>query len=157
MSVKKYITCPRCREKIKLYKNPLPTVDIIIELMVGIVLIERRNLPYGWALPGGFIDYGESAEDAAVREALEETGLKVSLQSLLGVYSSPDRDPRHHTISAVFIASSEGMPKAGDDALKASVFSLDELPRPLVFDHKEILEDYKKIRSGEKYPCFLNR
>lgn len=155
MSTYQYIICPRCHEKIKLHRNPFPTVDIIIELKDRIVLIERKNPPLGWAIPGGFIDYGERAEEAAVREAMEETGLNVTLESILGVYSSPERDPRHHTISTVFIATSEGMPRAGDDAKKVSVFSLDDFPENLAFDHKKILEDYLKIRRGERYPCPL--
>jgi ADP-ribose pyrophosphatase YjhB (NUDIX family) len=86
--------CPKCGHHFKRYKNPLPTVDIIIEDMDGIVLVARKNKPLGWALPGGFVDYGESLEQAAVREALEETGLQVTLQRQLKTYSAPDRDPR---------------------------------------------------------------
>ncbi|MGC9022140.1 MAG: NUDIX domain-containing protein, partial [Dissulfurimicrobium sp.] len=99
MSTFREITCPRCQEKIKIHANPIPTVDIIIETAGGIVLIERKNPPFGWAIPGGFVDYGECVEAAAIREALEETGLKIRLKTLLGVYSNPDRDPRMHTIS----------------------------------------------------------
>ena len=104
------------------YRNPFPTVDVIIELEPWrarpgpVVLIYRKNHPQGWALPGGFIDWGESAEQAAVREAREETGLEVSLTSLLGVYSKPDRDPRFHTLTTVFTARAGGVPVAGDDA-----------------------------------------
>ena len=134
--------CPECGAEINRYRNPLPTVDIIIELEAGIVLIKRKNPPPGWAIPGGFIDYGECAEDAAVREALEETGLRVSLKRLLGVYSRPDRDPRHHTISAVFVATASGEPRGLDDAAEAAVFSEGDLPESIAFDHAEILEDY---------------
>src|SRR5215216_1982404 len=105
-------------------RNPAPTVDIIIELdSGGIVLIKRKNPPLGWAIPGGFIDYGESAEDAALREAQEETTLKVQLVELLHVYSDPKRDPRHHTISTVFIAEASGTPHGADDAAEAQVFT----------------------------------
>jgi ADP-ribose pyrophosphatase YjhB (NUDIX family) len=105
-------------------RNPVPTVDIIIELEDGgIVLIRRKNPPPGWAIPGGFIDYGESAEEAAVREAWEETSLQVQLIELLHVYSDPKRDPRGHTISTVFIARASGTPRGADDAAEAGVFS----------------------------------
>lgn len=123
-------------------RNPLPTVDIIIETPGGIVLIERKNPPHGWAIPGGFVDYGETVEEAAVREAKEETGLDVTLTRLLGVYSDPRRDPRHHTISTVFVASAEGQPVADDDAADAGVFTRDCLPERLAFDHRKILKDY---------------
>ena len=130
------------------YRNPLPTVDIIIEVKSGIVLIERKNPPYGWAIPGGFVDYGESVEACAVREAREETGLNVRLKDLLYVYSRPDRDPRHHTLTTVFIATADGMPIAADDAKSAGVFSAQTLPIPLVFDHADILADYFKCQDG---------
>ncbi|MGR0481573.1 MAG: NUDIX domain-containing protein [Candidatus Electronema sp. V4] len=123
------------------YRNPVPTVDIIIELPQGIVLIERKNPPHGWALPGGFVDYGESFEQAAVREAKEETGLEVTLLRQFHTYSKPDRDKRLHTASTVFIAKAEGEPQGLDDALQAKIFRRDNLP-PLVFDHAQILADY---------------
>lgn len=123
-------------------RNPLPTVDIIIETKGGIVLIERKNPPYGWALPGGFVDYGESLEDAAIREAFEETSLKVKLKKQFHTYSDPERDPRYHTISTVYIAEAEGRPKARDDARSIGIFTEDNLPEPLAFDHKKILMDY---------------
>ncbi len=123
-------------------KNPFPTVDIIIELPEGIVLIERKNEPHGWAIPGGFIDYGESAEAAAVREAREETDLDILLIRQFHTYSDPKRDPRFHTISTVFIARAEGMPRAGDDAKGIGVFAKGGLPSPICFDHHRILEDY---------------
>ncbi len=142
MSTKKNIICPSCGEKIQIYKNPVPTVDIIIELDNTVVLINRKNYPYGWAIPGGFVDYGESVENAAVREAKEETNLDVELIELLGVYSEPDRDPRMHTISTVFIGKGKGKLQAADDANKAECFDENTLPSPIVFDHGKILKDY---------------
>ena len=139
------------------YRNPLPTVDIIIEVEGGIVLIERKNPPYGWAIPGGFVDYGESVESCAIREAHEETGLVVHLKDLLYVYSRPDRDPRHHTLTAVFIATAEGKPVAADDAQAAGVFDADSLPGPLVFDHASILTDYFQYRDGVDRKSILRR
>jgi ADP-ribose pyrophosphatase YjhB (NUDIX family) len=129
------------------YRNPIPTVDIIIEIRdnrgrEGIVLIERKNPPPGWALPGGFVDYGESLEAAAVREALEETSLRVRLIGQLGTYSDPARDPRKHTISTVFIARAKGIPAAGDDAKNLGIFARREITFPLAFDHTRILKDY---------------
>jgi ADP-ribose pyrophosphatase YjhB (NUDIX family) len=129
------------------HRNPVPTVDIIIETEKkdgarGIVLIKRKNPPFGWALPGGFVDYGESLEAAAVREAREETALDVELQYQLHTYSDPDRDPRQHTISTVFVARGTGTPKAQDDARDIGIFSPEEIPIPLAFDHEKILNDY---------------
>jgi len=123
-------------------KNPLPTTDILIRYMGGIVLVLRKNPPYGWAIPGGFVDYGESLEAAAVREAREETGLDVRLVTQFHTYSAPERDPRFHTISTVFIADGEGELKAGDDAKETGVFNKNTLPENIVFDHGNILEDY---------------
>lgn len=136
------LTCPSCGSDVKRFRNPFPTVDIIIELEGGIVLIERRNEPLGWALPGGFVDYGESLESAAVREAREETSLQISNLRLLGCYSDPARDARMHTISTVYMATGEGVPRAADDALNLAVFRLDCLPERLCFDHAQILADY---------------
>jgi 8-oxo-dGTP diphosphatase len=132
--------------------SPLPTVDIIIEVMNrGIVLIERKNPPHGWALPGGFVDYGESLETAAVREAKEETSLDVLLMEQVYTYSDPNRDPRHHTISTVFIASAQGVPKGADDATTARICTEDQLPNPIVFDHSRILKDYFQFKkTGER-------
>ncbi len=133
------------------YRNPVPTVDIIIELERGkIVLIQRKNPPYGWALPGGFVDYGESLEEAAEREAYEETSLRVKLLRQFHTYSQPDRDPRRHTITTVFIARAEGVPQAADDATHIGVFDLQDLPSPMAFDHRLILEDYQKEVGWEK-------
>jgi len=130
----------------KKYRNPFPTVDIIIETETagkkGIVLIKRKNPPYGWAIPGGFVDYDESLEEAAVREAEEETSLQVNLIRQFHTYSDPARDPRHHTISTVFIASASGSPEGRDDAAEAAVFLQNEIPEEMAFDHKQILEDY---------------
>ncbi len=126
-------------------RNPFPTVDIIIELEDRegeIVLIERKNPPHGWALPGGFVDWGESLEDAAVREAMEETSLRVTLKRQFHAYSQPDRDPRHHTITMVFVATTSGEPKAADDAMNLGIFTDKTLPSPIVFDHADILRDY---------------
>lgn len=136
------LTCPSCGTNITRYRNPFPTVDIIIETDTGIVLIERRNEPLGWALPGGFVDYGESLESAAVREAREETSLEISNLRLLGCYSDPTRDDRMHTISTVYIAKGHGTPHAADDAVNVAVFKPGSLPERLCFDHARILADY---------------
>lgn len=124
------------------YKNPVPTVDIIIELGDGVVLIKRRNPPLGWAIPGGFVDYGESLEEAAVREAKEETSLDIEIIRQFHTYSNPSRDPRLHTISTVFVAAGKGRPKACDDAKEIGVFTRENLPSDIAFDHRDILEDY---------------
>ena len=130
------------------YKNPKPTVDIIIEIKKpdkeesNIVLIKRKNPPYGWALPGGFVDYGESLEHAAVREAKEETSLDIKLIRQFHSYSDPSRDHRFHTISTVYIAKAEGTPIGKDDALEAKIFAIDNLPSEIAFDHKDIILDY---------------
>lgn len=133
--------CPKCHHQIETYKNPVPTVDIIIIYGDGIVLIERKNPPHGWALPGGFVDYGEDLETAAVREAREETGLTITLTSQFHTYSDPKRDPRLHTITTVYTARGTGTLRAGDDAVKAQVYTRDNLP-DLAFDHSKILQDY---------------
>jgi len=139
--------CPECGSVTRRHRNPVPTVDIIIEYQdQGLVLIRRANPPHGWALPGGFVDYGESLEDAARREALEETGLRVNLLGQLHTYSDPRRDPRQHNISTVFVASAQGVPRAADDARGLRIFSPEDLPQPLAFDHAQILADYLKVR-----------
>ncbi|MDA8161513.1 MAG: NUDIX hydrolase [Desulfobacteraceae bacterium] len=150
MSTYRRIPCPRCKQEIEIYANPIPTVDIIIEVEGGICLIERKNAPFGWAIPGGFVDYGESVEQAATREALEETGLEVRLTALMGVYSDPARDSRMHTISTVFIANSCGVPRAGDDAISVSIFDPYSLPGNIAFDHRQILKDYTDVKRGER-------
>ena len=127
------------------YRNPVPTVDIIIQVDGDpgrIVLIERKNEPHGWALPGGFVDYGESLESAAVREALEETSLEVSLVRQFHTYSAPGRDPRLHTITTVFIATAAGLPRGADDAKRAVVCGVKDLPGDIAFDHGQIINDY---------------
>lgn len=141
------LSCPACHTPVKAYRNPVPTIDIIIEFPEGIILIERKNEPLGWALPGGFVDYGESLETAAVREAREETGVDISDLALLGCYSDPARDSRLHTISTVFIATGHGEPMAGDDAGHLEIFPLDNLPHQLCFDHRRILDDYLRFTS----------
>lgn len=139
------------------FRNPVPTVDIIIELWNGrkrrgIVLIERKNPPPGWALPGGFVDYGETLEAAALREAREETSLEVELLGQFRAYSDPARDPRLHTISTVFIARAGGEPKAADDARAAAVVDPRDRRLPLAFDHRKILDDYLDAKKG-RAPC----
>ncbi|NEQ76364.1 MAG: NUDIX hydrolase [Okeania sp. SIO2C9] len=132
------------------YRNPTPTVDIIIELTNRpgrpIILIERQNEPFGWAIPGGFVDYGESVETAARREAKEETSLEVELIEQFYVYSDPSRDPRQHTMSVVFIATATGEPKAADDAKNLALFESWQIPQDLCFDHDRILRDYLQYR-----------
>lgn len=131
--------------------TPRLAADAIIELLDlpgrPIVLIERRNPPFGWAVPGGFVDVGERLEQAAVREAREETGLVVTLRALLGVYSDPARDPRGHTVTAVYVAEAPGEPRAMDDARAARAFMPDELPHRLAFDHALVLADYRRFRT----------
>lgn len=134
------------------HRNPTPTVDMIIELGDRpdrpIILIERKHPPLGWAIPGGFVDYGETVEAAARREAKEEVSLEITLTELLYVYSCPDRDPRQHTISMVFIATATGIPQAADDAKNVAIFTLDNLPEILCFDHGIILQDYYHYRTS---------
>jgi 8-oxo-dGTP diphosphatase len=138
------------------YRNPTPTVDIIIELIDRphrpIIAIERLNPPHGWALPGGFVDYGESLETAAVREAQEEIGLDVRLVEQFHAYSAPDRDPRQHTISIVFIATATGNPIAQDDAKSVGIFAPWEIPSQLCFDHGQIVRDYLQYRHYQLRP-----
>ena len=128
------------------HKNPLPTVDVIIRLAAGIVLIMRKNPPHGWAIPGGFVDCGESLEDAAVREAKEETSLDITLVRQFHTYSEPGRDPRFHTITTVYIADAAGTPVAADDASGIGLFTEENLPAPICFDHALILSDYFRSR-----------
>lgn len=138
------------------WRNPIPTVDIIVELVDRphrpIILIERKNEPFGWAIPGGFVDYGESLENAALREAYEEITLEVNLVEQFHVYSDPKRDARKHTISIVFIAQATGKPQAADDAKNLAIFSLWEIPKPLCFDHDQILRDYRDYRYYGFHP-----
>jgi len=137
------------------YKNPKPTVDLLIELDGApgeLVFILRKNEPHGLALPGGFVDEGEWVADAAVREAKEETGLDVELVELFHVYSNPARDARQHTVSTVFVARAAGQPHAGDDAAGCVVCAPDALPQALVFDHATIVADYVAYRRGGVRP-----
>ncbi|MEJ5299480.1 MAG: NUDIX hydrolase [Thermodesulforhabdaceae bacterium] len=153
MSKTKIVYCPKCGEAVHIYKNPFPTVDIIIEMGNDrIVLIERKNPPPGWALPGGFVDYGETLEEAAIREAYEETGLRVKNLTQFRAYSDPDRDPRHHTITVVFVAEVDPqqgsiLPKAADDAKNCAIFNVYQLPENLAFDHAKILQDYRAWKA----------
>jgi 8-oxo-dGTP diphosphatase len=132
-------------------ESPRPTVDVVIELAGGIVLVRRKHEPLGWALPGGFVDRGERVEDAARREMREETSLDVELVDLLGVYSDPARDPRGHTVSTVYVGRAAGTPRGADDAAEARAFTEDAIPAPLVFDHARIVADYFHYRrTGER-------
>ena len=134
--------------------TPLLAADAIIELIDKpgrpIVLIERKNPPYGWAIPGGFVDVGERLEIAAIREAKEEVCLDVSLKALLGMYSDPARDNRGHTVTAVYVTEAQGEPQAADDAKNLDIFDLDNLPDELAFDHRQVLDDYRKFRETGK-------
>ncbi|MCX7738195.1 MAG: NUDIX hydrolase [Hydrogenothermaceae bacterium] len=132
-------------------KTPRVAVDGIVKLFgedgkfKGIVLVDRKYHPHGLALPGGFVDIGEKVEDALVREMREETSLNVKIESIHGVYSDPERDPRFHTVSIVFVCSAVGSPKGGDDAKEARVYKLEDIPfERIVFDHGKILQDYLK-------------
>jgi 8-oxo-dGTP diphosphatase len=138
--------CPKCGHITWRYKNPVPAVDLIIEHPQGLVLIERANEPLGWALPGGFVEYGESLEEAAIREAAEETGLQVKLLGQFHTYSDPYRDPRQHTITTVYVAEASGQPRAASDAARLKIFPPEALPDKLAFDHARILVDYLKVR-----------
>jgi len=129
-------------------KTPFLTVDIIITISEQIVLIQRKNPPHGWALPGGFVDYGESLETAAKREAKEETALDVELIEQFHTYSAPGRDPRQHAVSTVYIARAQGVPQAADDAKHTGLFSRHNLPVQIVFDHRAILTDYFHYIEG---------
>jgi ADP-ribose pyrophosphatase YjhB (NUDIX family) len=142
----------------KLQKGPFSTVDAIIEIPVspeqvredGIVVIKRSNPPFGWALPGGFVDYGESLEEAVKREMKEETGLEITDLKQFHTYSEPHRDPRFHTIATVFIAKAKGSPRAGDDAMGLEVVKLSEIENlDFAFDHGQILKDYLRYKKGQ--------
>ncbi len=149
------LRCPQCGTVVKEYRNPFPTVDIIIEEGEGVVLILRRNEPRQWALPGGYCDYGESLEEAAIREAREETGLEVELLEQFYTYSDPQRDPRQHNITTVYIARTKGGTlQAQDDAQGIGVFPKEELPPVLAFDHVQILKDYFLYKETSEQRVF---
>ena len=157
--MRKECLCPHCGKPYSCYRNPTPTTDVVIYAPErGVVIIKRANPPIGYALPGGFIEEGELAETAAVREMREETGLTVDLLGLLGVYSEPHRDPRQHTLSVVFVGRARDVNAlcAGDDAAKAAFYPLDRLPEPLVFDHARILADFTHYLSGRRHLAALD-
>jgi ADP-ribose pyrophosphatase YjhB (NUDIX family) len=134
--------CPRCGAPLDRFDQPRLTVDALVTREPGeVLLVERGHPPPGWALPGGFVDAGESLEEAVARELEEETGLRARRVRQFHTYSDPGRDPRHPTVSTVFLVDAEGTPRAGDDAAAARFFPWDALPRPLAFDHERILED----------------
>lgn len=147
MPVSQVITCPGCGNAVQTYRNPALTVDVIIDYGGAVVLVHRKNPPAGWALPGGFVDYGETVEHAAIREAREETNLELVDLRQFAVYSDPRRDERMHIVSVVFTARGLGDLRAGDDAASVRAFSLDDLPA-LAFDHERILGDYRAFRQG---------
>jgi 8-oxo-dGTP diphosphatase len=132
---------------------PPIAADVIAEVGDRIVFIERKNFPFGWAFPGGFVDVGETVEHAAVREALEETSLEVELRALLGVYSRPDRDPRGHTVTVVYVARGRGTPRARDDAKEIGLYVPTAPPVLLAFDHAEILDDYLRFLTTGEFPA----
>jgi 8-oxo-dGTP diphosphatase len=132
---------------------PPIAADLIVEIGTQVVLIERKNFPFGWAIPGGFVELGETVEQAAVREIREETSLEVELHALLGVYSRPDRDPRGQTVTVVYIGRATGTPRAADDAQKVGLFDPATLPSPIAFDHREILADYRRFRLTGEHPA----
>jgi 8-oxo-dGTP diphosphatase len=145
---KKGLRCPQCSTVVKEYRNPIPTVDVIIERGEGIVLILRHNEPREWALPGGYCDYGESLEEAAIRESKEETSLEVELMEQFHTYSDPQRDPRQHNITTVYIANAKGGSlQARDDAQQIGIFTEETLPSKLAFDHGQIVRDYFSYRK----------
>ncbi len=152
------VRCPKCGETVHRYRNPFPTADVVIyEPGLGVVLIRRANVPHGLALPGGFVDEGESVEHAAVREMKEETGLDVELLGILGVYSNPARDPRFHTMTVTYVGKAKNPQQlaAGDDAAQAAFYAPDVLPEALCFDHDLALEHFRQYLKGQRplLPC----
>ena len=151
--LKKNLTCPLCKGQFSVYANPLPTADILVyEPSLGVVIIERKNPPLGFALPGGFVDEGEWIEHAALREAMEETSLEVVLTGILGVYSRPDRDPRCHTLTTVFTARAiaPSALRASDDAKSAFWADPAQPPAPMCFDHGRMLQDFADHLAGKR-------
>lgn len=151
------LVCPHCGTTLDEWKQPKITVDVLVEDPAGrILLVRRRNPPEGWAVPGGFVDVGETLEAAAVRELMEETGLAVELIGQFHTYSDPKRDPRHHTITTVFLGrpmDPKALPVAGDDALEAMFFAPEAPPTPMAFDHDRVLADFLRFReSGNSMP-----
>ena len=144
MSARARINCPKCGEEIQIYKSPAPTVDAVLFTPErGILLVERKFEPLGWALPGGFVDYGEQLDVAIVREMKEELSLDTEIVKMFGVYSEPERDPRGHVISVVYILKSDGIPVAKDDAKAIKIIGLNNFENfDFVFDHKKIIKDY---------------
>ncbi len=139
------LQCPKCGADVTSYKNPAPTADIVAFRDGHVLLILRKHPPQGWALPGGFVDYGETAESAAIRELREETNLEAGPLTLVGVYSDPSRDPRKHTLGVAFKSNVYGDLKAGDDALEAHWFPLNDLPHDIAFDHRKIIQDAQNL------------
>ena len=149
----KPVVCPHCKEPTDRYEQPRLTVDAVVQNERGeLLLIERKNEPPGWALPGGFVDEGETLETAVARELAEETGLRAIDVMQFHTYSNPARDPRHHTVSTVFLVRAEGQPRAGDDAGQAAFFPADALPDPIAFDHRQILEDVGRYHQSGVSP-----
>ena len=154
----KPLSCPNCHAIIRKYSNPFPTADVVIyDPELGIALVERGKEPFGLALPGGFIEEGESAEQAAIREMKEETSLDVDLLGILGVYSNPDRDPRFHTLTITYVGKARDVSRlrAGDDAAQALFYKLDALPSPLCFDHDFAVRHFRDYLTGKRplLPC----
>lgn len=152
------LLCPHCGDLLDRYDQPRLTVDaVVIDAAGRVLLIERKNPPSGWALPGGFVEAEETLETAAARELLEETGLVARGLIQFHTYSAPERDPRHHTVSAIYLAQAAGRPRAGDDAARAKFFPFDRLPKQIAFDHREVLADIRRFletgrRPGEAPP-----
>ena len=141
--------CPHCGQTLDRYDQPRLTVDAIVGYERGrVLLVKRRHDPQGWALPGGFVDVGETLEKAVVRELAEETGLRALAVRQWHTYSDPARDPRHHTVSTVFLVDADGEPLAADDALDARYFPLSSLPEPMAFDHARIVRDVRRGDPG---------
>ncbi|HVP39164.1 MAG TPA: NUDIX hydrolase [Candidatus Saccharimonadales bacterium] len=144
--------CERCGAQVRTWQRAAVTVDMLIQVDRRLVLVYRKNDPVAWALPGGYCNYGERLEDAARREALEETGLELNGLEQFHTYSEPDRDPRQHSVSTVFLARGRGTPRAGDDAGEVGLLDpFTEVPHPLAFDHSRIVRDYVEfLKTGRR-------